>query len=171
MYRYEPKSKKKREKGLLFALLILAVALFGCAQIPNVFLPAVLQLLGVFCLVGVVMLISRYLLRSYAYSVEPSETAAPDAPKDLVITETYGNRVSVVCRISVINVESIREITPQNRKQIAAELKGKRVYKYAAELFPEDYHLLSVSLDEERFFIKLSADQPLISAIMKHSQQ
>ncbi len=165
MYQYEPKSKKVREKTILLILLLIAVAAFASANIPGILFPSLLQLFAVFALVGVVMIVSRCLLRRFVYQVGPREDAPEGTPYDLVITEIYGNRREVVCRIALTDIREITRITRENRKEISAITKRKRVYHYTEELFPEDYRMLTVEMEEEVFYIKIAANEDLIAAI------
>ena len=164
MYCYKPSSQKKREKGLLIALLLLAVACFGSAQIPSVFLPALLKLSGAFSLLGGFAVLCRYLLRSYCYAVEKRE-GDDGAPMDFVITERYGRHASVVCRISLSEVEQIEDITPQTRKEIARRIKNARVYSYIGELLPADARLLTLHGEDGCIYLKIQANDALIAAI------
>ena len=168
MYRYEPKSKKTWEKTLLLLFLLLGVIAFATSTIRGILFPSLLQLFAVFMLVGVVMITSRCLMRRFIYSVEPREGASEGEPLDLVITEVYGNRMSVVCRISVADVVEVTSITPESRKEISALTKGKLVYRYTEELFPTDYRMLTTRMDEEIAYIKISANKDLIKAIFNH---
>ena len=91
IYKYAPVCKKKREKVTLLLCLCLSVAAFAMAQIPNMFFPVLLKLLGIAMLFSSVMLLTRYLMRRYIYCIEEREDASQDAPYDFVITEYYGN--------------------------------------------------------------------------------
>ena len=96
-YEYAPKTPKRREKLVAFGLLALAALLFGVARIPGAPYPALFQLCMMFALIGVVMVVARCLLRGFVYEVREPESGTRTAP-DLVITELYGARTTVVCR-------------------------------------------------------------------------
>ncbi|MBR2925970.1 MAG: hypothetical protein IKC31_00075 [Clostridia bacterium] len=170
MYCYKPSSQKKREKGLLIALLLLAVACFGSARIPSVFLPALLRVVGAFSLMGALVVLFRYLLRSYCYAVEKRE-GDDGAPMDFVITERYGRYASVVCRISLSEVEQIEDITPQSRKEIARRTKNARVYSYIGELLPADARLLTLHGEDGCIYLKIQANDALIAAIERRTMK
>ena len=163
-YEYDPKSPKKREKLVTFGLLALAAILFGVARIPNVPYPALFQLCMIFALVGVVMLVSRCLLRRFVYTVCEAESGTHNAP-DFRITEYYGNHVTVVCRISVADIAQVTRITAQNRREISQMLRRQRVYHYTAQLWGDDIYLLKVFDEEEVFYLRIVADEHLISLI------
>lgn len=167
MYEYDPKSPKKKEKLLLFALLFGAALLFGVSHISDLPIPALPQLGALFCLVGTVMITGRCLLRRFVYRVDVREDGNAGDPPDLTVTEYYGNHVSVVCRISVADIETVTHITPQNRKELSEMLRQKRVYHYTACLFSDELYLLTVRDEDEVFYIRILADHSLLAALKK----
>lgn len=163
-YEYDPKSPKKREKLATFGLLALAALLLGLSQAPGIPYPALFQLCMVFALVGVVMLVSRCLLRRFVYTVCEPEGADRTAP-DLVITEYYGNHVTVVCRISLNDIAEITPLTAENRKSVSQMLRQQRVYHYTAQLWGEGIYLVRVCDEDEVFYLRIVADDTLISTL------
>jgi len=101
----------------------------------------------------------RYLAKNYTYTVEPSDDGS--GLLDLVVTEQYGRRLSVVCRVRVSSVEKITSITRENQKEIAATVKGKRVFTYTGEISPRGLCLLYVCIEDEEFYLKIDADERL----------
>ena len=165
-YEYDPKSPKKPEKLLTFGLLALAALFFGVSQIPGIPYPALFQLCMIFALIGVVMLVSRCLLRRFTYTVCESDSPGRTAP-DLVVTEYYGNHVTVVCRISVTDIAEVTRLTSENRKTVSQALKRQRVYHYTAQLWGEGLYLLKVLDEDEVFYLRIVADNTLISALKR----
>ena len=163
-YEYDPKPAKKREKLAVGAMLIVSAALFGISQIPNLPFPSLVHLLMIFVLVGMVMLITRCLMRHFVYAVVPSERGAL-GERDFVITEYYGRRITVVCRIATSEIVEITRLTRENREQIKKTLQGRRVYTYTAQIWGEDFYLLTVADGEECFSIRILADEMLLNAL------
>ncbi|MBE6553748.1 MAG: hypothetical protein E7666_05335 [Ruminococcaceae bacterium] len=163
-YEYDPKPDKKREKLAVWGLLALSAALFAISQLPRLPYPSLAQLLMVFALVGVVMLVSRCLLRRFIYAVVPSDSNVAGG-RDFVITEYYGNHVSVVCRISVSDITEITKLTRENRGEISQKLRRQRVYHYTAQLWGEDFYLLTVRDEDEVFYIRILADANLLNTL------
>ncbi len=163
MYRYEPKHKKTVEKRLTFGLYFVGFLCFLLSQIPALRFPALLQIVGLFLLTGATLILIQYLLRDYAYCVEEGDREVPD----LTVTEYYGRRITVVCRVAITDVEAITPITKETREQVKRITKGKRVYVYTSEIFPADLCLLTVRMeDDDPFYVKISADKDLIKVIM-----
>lgn len=166
MYSYTPKLKKQREKLLSGALFALGIAVFLPTLYPKTPLPALFQLVSLLLLTASLSIFIRYLMRDYTYAVEKSEKET-DFP-DLVITERYGKRLTVVCRVSVDEIETATPINAQNRKTLKETLKGKRLFTYVAEMQPRNLFLLKVRMDDEIFYLKVVADRELISILTNH---
>ena len=166
MYEFLPKAPKNKEKLILFCLLGLAVLLFGVSRVPNLPFPAGWQLISVILLVGVVLIATRYLLREYTYCIAPREEGYHFTSLDFTIVEHYSRRSVVVCRISVTDILEVTRVTRENRKQLFASLKGKRVYDYTARILPDDLYLLTVKDGEDSFFVRVEADERLVSFII-----
>ena len=167
MYEYDPRSSKKAEKTLLFAMLGLSAVLFLLAEIPHILFPFFYQLVAFLLLIGAILLTSRCIHRRFTYRVEPREDTPECELLDLVITEHHSHHASVVCRISVGDIEEIKPLTPQNRKEVSVMLRKKRVYYYTAQLFASNAYLLTVRDEDEIFYIRLLADSQLLS-LMKY---
>ncbi|MBQ7346430.1 MAG: hypothetical protein IJW55_00580 [Clostridia bacterium] len=168
MYEYTPKTQKKKEFLIVAILSVAAAFLFCCSTLPSCLYPSLWQLTCVFLLVAVIMLVSKCLLRSFVYRVAPREDVEGDAPPDFTVTECYGKRSAVVCRISVADIEAVTPVTPQNRKALAAMGKGKSVYRYFSELSPQNLCWLTVRDGDNLFYIRIVADENLISALQKN---
>lgn len=166
MYSYTPKLKKQREKLSSGALFALGLAAFLPTLYPKTPLPALFQLVSLLLLTASLSVFIRYVMRDYTYAVERNEQGS-DIP-DFVITERYGKRLTVVCRVSVKEVETAVPVIEQNREDIKAMVKGKRLFTYIAERRPNHLYLLKVRMDGEVFYLKIVADDRLISLLMDH---
>lgn len=165
MYQYEPKDPKKQEKLILLSLLVGAAILLSVASIPQMIYPVLLQLPAVLLFVAVVMIAGKCLLCRYSYRVEMRSGGAAGEPMDFLITQYQGDRASVVCRISVADIEEIVRSTPQSHKQIKQMLKKGRVYNYTARLSLNDAYLVTVRDGEELLYLWILADELLLSLL------
>ena len=91
MYVYQPQFKKKKEKLLAWFLVALGLVLYIASQYPGAPVPGLIQILGVCCLAGSILIVSMYILRSYSYELVEGE----DGRIDFVITEHYSRRKTV----------------------------------------------------------------------------
>ena len=165
MYEYIPTVKKKKEFFTVAILSVLAVFLFCFSKQSFCPYPGFLQMACMFLLVAVIMLVSKCLLRSFVYRVAPRRDAAEDAPPDFTVTECYGRRSTVVCRISVTDIEEIAAVTPENKRQLAETAKGKPTYRYYSELSPQNSYRLTVRNGEDVFYLFIVSDEQLIALL------
>ncbi len=165
MYEYAPKPKRRREKLILALSLIFGALSFAFSLFEWMLYPAVCQLAAVgFFTVSVVML-SRYLLRDYVYRVEPRGWDE-DGPLDLTVTEIYGKRRQVVCRVALSDIRESVRVNAENRKSLAKATKGKRLFVYTPEMGDGEAVLLTVSDGDTQYFVKICADEGLFSALL-----
>ncbi|MBQ7336725.1 MAG: hypothetical protein IJW92_09675 [Clostridia bacterium] len=162
MYEYAPQFPKKREKMLALGIGATSLLFYVTSLIEGVPIPALLQLLAVCGFVAVVMLISLYILRRYSYRVEYRERAEIGSVPDLIITEQYSRRTTVVCRVSVSSVRAVMPVNGETQKKINAEKHAHKLYRYAGVLFGEEQYYLAIEENGELFYVHLCADAELI---------
>lgn len=168
MYDYRPVYPKKGEKWLSAGLLALAVSLFAVAARPGTPFPALFQLCGVGALAGMTLVICLCLMKSYSYRIEPRQGAAEGTPPDFVITETYGRRITVVCRVSVNSVLSATPWSRENAKAFRRNRHREPCYRYTGLIFAREEYCLAVCENEVSFFVRICADSDLIRLLTTH---
>lgn len=166
-YEYMPKRKKARE-------ILTAIGIFGIGLVffylplmlkLTFLLPFQLAMLVVFIID--VLILNRYILRSYTYRVETD----PDHPEtsDFVIYEHYGRRDTVVCRVGLSQVRSAVRPDRANRSELAGRMKGHKTYLYIAEFAPPDVCVVEACEDDdpegESIFLRICADETLFSVL------
>jgi hypothetical protein len=155
MYVYSPKFEKKKEKLLSLFLAVLGVALYFASQFPGAPVPGVIQILGVGCLAGAILLISMCVLRSYSYELLEGE----EGKTDFVIAEHYSRRKTVVCRVALADVVSVVPLDPNWKK-------GKEtLYTYTGVLFDEKRYLVEMNTHGEHLFVIICADEALLDLL------
>lgn len=165
MYEYAPVFEKKKEKQLTYGLMAAGLALYlAGAFIPSLPSPGLFQLLGIFCLVGMILLFSLCISKRYVYSIDETESGGVD----FIITEYYGRRITVVCRVSVGSVMAAIPVNEETRKNFASHKAGNRVYNYTGVLFGEERWYLKIEENEERFLVQICANDDLIRLLTSH---
>ena len=164
IYEYAPRFQKKKEKLLSYAMIGLAAALIAVSYVPGIPYPGYIQLFGMGALVVMIMIYSMYVAHHYSYRIEEREGNAPD----FIITEYYGRRVTVVCRVSVTSVMSATPWNEETKKRFAEQKKGKQSYIYTGVLFDEAQYVLDIEEDGARFFVRICADDSLIHLLINH---
>ena len=153
MYAYHPQFKKKKEKLLAWFLVALGIVLYITSQYPGAPIPGVLQIIGVCSLAGSILVVSMYILRSYSYEIIEGEE---EGKNDLVITEHYSRRKTVVCRVGLDSVVSVTPYDPNWKKE------KNTVYTYTGVLFDEKRYLVEMEAHGEHFFVIICADETLL---------
>ena len=162
MYEYTPELPKRKERLIAVLLLFLGLCLFGFSQVNGIPFPIIYQFLALCALAATIILVSRYLMRHYVYSIVPREDDREGDTPDFVVTEYYGKRISVVCRVSLDDIEEILPITKETKKTVRGLQKERLFYDYTADLFSQNRYLLTITDDEHRFCARLLADEELL---------
>ena len=163
MQEYSYLSKKSNNQALILAsafffaglILIAATAVFS---IPFV---GIFQGLSVLFLTFSVLLLTRFVYKSFALRVFLNERDE----FDFTVTEIYGKTQITVCRISLDNIEKVCIKTKENAKKLKKETKGRKIYSYCPDVFPEGECWVFVTECDMPLLIKLSPDQTLLNIL------
>ena len=162
MYEYAPKLLKKKEKLLTYGFLGLGVLLFSVSFIPGLPFPWVFELLAVFSFVPMVYIFSLCLSRRYVYTVlAKSEGGVPD----FVITEYYGRRQTVVCRISLASIKWIRPWDSDARRKDRKTRGMLQYFSYTGTLFGDAQYAVCAEECGISLLLRICADEELLNAL------
>ncbi len=164
MYEYAPKFAKKKEKLLTALVLVIGLLIYFVSFIPGVPYGALFQIAGVCGIAAMILLFSMVVARNYVYAIEEDE----DGSLDFIITELYGRRRMVVCRVSLTSVSMALPRTEETRAQLSSEKSGKRIYNYTGVLFDEERYYLRITEGGETFLVQICANKDLIIALTNH---
>ena len=171
MYHYEPHLRKRGETLLFFACVLVAAILLGISNLATTLYPSVWQTFAVCCSVAAILLLVQYLCTRYSYTVGQKDgvilTDGEEAERELVITRHFRKRTTVVCRIPLTDICEVMPITPDNRRERRRLIAGKNYYRYTASLFDGSQFLLAVRNDEKISYVRILADDRLISLLGK----
>ncbi len=158
MYAYHPQFKKKKEKLLAWFLVAIGAILYITSQYPGAPIPGILQIVGICSLAGSILLVSMCILRSYSYELVEGEAGKTD----FVITEHYSRRKTVVCRVGLDDIVSVKELDANWKRE------KETLYTYTGVLFDEKRHLVEMQAHGEHFFVIICADETLFKLLSKH---
>lgn len=164
MYAYRPQFEKKKEKLFSLSLALFGVVLYGSSQIPGAPFPGLIQMLGIAFLAVAILLISMCIMRRYDYVLEADE----NGKTDFIITEYYGRRTMVVCRVGLSDVCSVLPITKDTEEQRKALKKEGTHYSYTGVLFDEKRYLVEMNAHGEHVFVTICADERLVELLSCH---
>ncbi len=164
MYQYQPNHRRSMEKLLTIALFFIGILFFLAVPLfPSLPYPVLYQGLGLISLTGGIMVISLCLMRNYTYSLEYSDQNGSEM-LDFVVTEQYGRRITVVCRVAASAIKMSAPVRPDTKARLRKLCKHHPTYTYTGLLFlTDDQYLLRIQTDETTFFVRICADKGLIS--------
>ena len=163
MYEYAPRSQKRRELRLFLVCLAPALLLLLFSLLPQTPAPHLCRLLGACMAVAAAWIASRYLLRSYIYCLAPREDGGGSF--DLTVTEVYGKRRRVVCRISLADIETVARENGETRSE---RVRSERYFQYTDVICSASFCILTVREENTLCRIRLMADDTLYHILQNH---
>ena len=169
MYETTPKKSNKAAHYTAALLLIAAFAAMLFSTMPNLPYRSVMQLAALVMLSFSILLITRYTLCTYSYSVIES-----NGEYDLTVTELKRKSRITVCRIGLEGIERVtlaRRADKEQASKLKADSKGRKAYSYCVDLAPAEYiHILAEECGES-ITIKLSYDERLLEILQNAEKQ
>ena len=162
MYSFQSQSKKHREKRLFLVCLTPALLFLVLSLLPQTPAPMLCRLLSVGTATGAAFVASRYLLRRYRYCVAPRGDGS--GAFDLTVTEYYGRRTRVVCRIAL---DSICDVSRQKPPKSYNGDSIQRDFLYADEIASPCFCYLTVSDEDGLCRILILADEGLYDILKR----
>ena len=84
---------------------------------------------------------------------------------DLIIHERKGNRFIKVCHIELADIVSVREVNPNNIKQVKAERKSKKRYTYNTQYAASQKIEVVANISGEELSVLITYDSELLLAM------
>jgi len=168
MYAYVPRKTNHVTTIALAALTLcsLVIMLFTAA-LPTLPYRSLVQLLAMLLLAGAILLVNRYVARSYEYRITERENGS----LDFEVTELRRKSRITVCRIGLGDVTESIAITKENRSALRIRCKRKKRYNYCVELCPARAVAWLVADGDEELVIVFSPDDRLLSLWEKHKNE
>lgn len=176
VYEYIPTKNQTRITGIIMILTALAAAFFSTPLLfPNMAFRGIFQLVGVICMVAVIFIITRYIAKTFVYSIIQND----DGTLDLTVCElTNGNRKRTpVCRVGIDNFTEVYLLHPEKsddrikEKEISANARSehRKMYDYCHDIKATPICVILLEECDEPLLIKLSPDQTLMKYLDKNS--
>ena len=163
MYEFTPKKSNKAAEYTSAALLIVSLAAMFFSKLPNLSYRWVTQLAALLMFAVALTLLGRYVFKGFVYSV----TSRDDGGYDLNVTEIKRRSRITVCRIALSGIEKAVITDTKNKKSISSEFKGRKVYNYCVDIYPEKYCCVFAEECGEKLVIKLSYDEKLFEILSR----
>ncbi len=173
MYEYSQKTQRTNNVATALAAILFAAALVLLAFTAVFELPftGIYQALIICLLTFSVLIVTRYLLKSFVYTVKESENGY-----DLDVVEIRGKSAITVCRISLSNIERV-EILKTNEKEKKKKLKKKaikesrKIFSYYPDIMPQKECLVFVTECDYPYLLKLAADETLTNILVSAQEE
>ncbi len=168
MYEYIPQKTDKTAGRLIllflaggFGLMFLTVLIQG---IPCRW---AFQFAAIGLLTEAVLLVTRYVTRSFVYRIEESE----DGEIELTVIQVTsgGKKQTVVCRLAMCQIKKIDRFTREEEKAVSKEAHKKReqrrIFDYTVDLHLEKAIQIVAEEYEEAVTVRLNDDERLYEII------
>lgn len=172
MYEYIPQGSNKNAKNIISLLILggFAIMLFTMMA-ENVPFKWVLQLIGLVLMAVGVLLMTRYVSRSFIYRVDTT-----DEGTDLTVIELQRKSRITVCRISLSNIKDVHVMSISDKEQEKAlvsafKTDGRKRFNYCIDLNPEKFMWIVADECGEEVAVKLTYDEKLCEIITPLRQE
>lgn len=169
MYEVIPKKSNKAAHYTSAVLLIAAFAAMFFSASPKLPYRSLMQFAALIMLGFSILMMTRYTLCSYAYSI-----IEEDGEYDLTVTELKRKARITVCRVGLGGITQLTLAKRADKEQadkLKADAKGRKTYNYCVDLAPAEYiHLLTEECGE-KIIIKLSYDERLFEILKRAEEQ
>ena len=163
MYEFKPTRTNNKAQNLILLFFIGAAALL-IVTVPLKGMPFLwaIQLFAIILLVAAVFLVTRYLTKSYIYTVSDA-----DGQPDLYVTEisSGGKRWITVCRVSLSSIRCARVSEGKDETLAALRKERKRMFDYRPDISPEKSILAVTDEGGEEQLILLAYDEELLKIL------
>ena len=152
-YEYKPKRQNYKANGVVFALVLLAIA---CLIVAG-FVPTygvLVQSLAIILFVPAIYMTGKYLITRYLYRVRTLEDGSVDLD---VYAYRGGSKMQLVGRVGLNEITHVARRDKENRRPA----KGMERYSYCADILPEDVMVVSITNEDGDCEIVLAYDDTL----------
>ena len=169
IYEYMPEKNKNRLNGIIMMLIGIAAIMFLTpmifSQIPFHW---IFQLVGMISLVAVIFIITRYIAKSFIYTIWQND----DGSFDLTVCELInGKKRTTVCRIGtdsiteayLLHIENSDEKMQEKQLSANARAERRKSFDYSHDMMASPICVLLVKECGEELLIKLSVNDELYS--------
>ena len=167
IYEYSPKKDSKKATGVVVILFSLAAGLFLFTMLLNIPYSWVLQLIAIVALTAAVFIVTRYLAKTFLYSINQNDNNSLDL--DVLEITNGGKKQITVCRISIKSITESYQINKTDKDSILTEQalikKAKKdrvkIFNYCPDINPVQYSIIIGEECGEKYLIKLTPDEKL----------
>lgn len=164
MYLYKKTMKFKNSAGKVYAIVFITVGSALIMFAGKIAMPAAAQFLGFCLLTAAIYIASAYLLRELTFSIEPNKNSDGEAVRekyDFLIVEKKAKYTMKHCHIGLSDITLVREVTSENKKQVAKERKQMKRFTYDTQFAPKKRIEVVCRVGDEEISMLISYDEEL----------
>ncbi len=166
MYEYIPNPKTKKAKILGTALFFVSLGLFLASGIRGLAYRGILQFVAIAMMTAAILIIGRFLTRSYVYRVEKAEDGY-----DLIVDELTRSTRTTVCRLELAKLLRAEPWTKDTKPP-----RGTRIYSYCVDIAPDGSYILcfadgAYAPYEKEITLRIQPDERLVEILTSFIQK
>ena len=159
-FEYIPVPKSNKTKKIATCFFFGGLILFVLGGVKMIPYNSVIQFAAVASFTTSILLVGRFLLRSYAYRIEDMGEG----------DELFVDEITRKARFSVCRLEMKKLVAIYDRKTLSKEEKSKKHYNYCPDAFASDSYILefvdsSYDITAERIRVRIQPDEKLLAML------
>ena len=159
-FEYIPVPKSNKTKKIATCFFFGGLVLFVIGGVKMIPYNSVIQFAAVASFTTSILLVGRFLLRSYAYRIEDMGEG----------DELFVDEITRKARFSVCRLEMKKLVAVYDRKTLSKEEKSKKHYNYCPDAFAEDSYILEFlnseyDISSERIRIRVQPDEKMLEIL------
>ncbi len=166
MYDFSPKKSNNAAQYTSIILYIAALVAMFFSTIEGLPFPAIMQLAALLMLCFATMILCRYMLKGYVYSISED-----DGGYDFSVTELKGKSRITVCRISLSGIEKAVMVKKSEKKKYSAQSKGYKSFDYCVDMSPSECCCIFCEECGEKYIIKIQPDAKLLEILSQNNNK
>ena len=159
-FEYIPVPKSNKTKKIDTCFFVAGLILFVLGGVKMIPFSSVIQFAAVAAFTTSILLVGRFLLRSYAYRIEDMGEG----------DELFVDEITRKARFSVCRLEMKKLVAVYDRKTLSKEEKSKRHYNYCPDAFANDSYILEFinseyDISSERIRIRIQPNEKMLEIL------
>ena len=159
-FEYIPVPKSNKTKKIATCFFFAGLILFVLGGVKMIPVSSVIQFAAVAAFTTSILLVGRFLLRSYAYRIEDMGEG----------DELFVDEITRKARFSVCRLEMKKLVAVYDRKALSKEEKSKRHYNYCPDAFANDSYILEFinseyDISSERIRIRIQPNEKMLEIL------
>ncbi len=164
MYEVQPKKTNNLAANLSLVLIFGGILAMYFSSLPSIPFRPVMQTVSLLIIAFAIMLLGRYVFKSFSYSIVDTEGDG----LDFTVTELKRRSRITLTRVSLSGISEIIPLKSDAKEIMAKKKKGRKSFNYCVDLCPKESYLILCEECGEKYAIRISADEKLITLLSEY---